>query len=242
MADSTQTDDGLRARDSSQEQEVPDNTTKSHDAPLAAVISAEASKKPVRQKAYAVFITAPQKPTAGLSILVRMPFDEAKRLVELLERSKRKESAARGAILKALAGIERRQRRSRDGLLQGNIPSELKNAIQTLARSQQNDVSDLLRDRLHEWIDPGTGNRRKKIVAGVSGRAGPIDYREYVRSSADIYARARMAGSLKRLQVEVGEGVAERVEHLVGKAQVTMGEFLAALVRDIIDSNAKSVL
>jgi hypothetical protein len=183
-----------------------------------------------------------QKSPSGVVILIQMPPKEAQAVAELANRTARAKSSANAGVLKALRAIREPETRVRLGLIQGNIPGELKSELIALAKGRDSDAAALLRDRLHSWIDPQTGRRRRYTKDDRSiGVRGPSNYRRYVSSFGDEYAKAKKSKSLKRYQIEVGENVAMRICNLLKNANISHGEFLTALAADVCQKMREKV-
>lgn len=191
-----------------------------------------ASKKnPAKTRSPAVSFAAT---ATGLSIRIAMPRELAKALTEKTEAKPRAKAKVSKAVLSALRGLENEKTRDRSGFLQADIPSQLKAQLMEVANANGSNVTALISDRLCEWINPHTGQLRlRKNKVGAPSRAGPKNYRDYVRPTKTMYSAALKTHSLARLQVEVGYKVAGLIEDLLYENRISKGEFLTALAADV---------
>ncbi len=186
---------------------------------------------PTKRRAPAVTFVA--RPT-GLSIIVTMPKAQAELIAAKAAKKARAKASASRTVLSALRELVDEETRDRSGCLQANIPSQLKADLAELAKAQGTDVTALILDRLAEWIDPITGERRlKKVKNGPLYHPGPKNYRTYVRATDAMYSEALKARSLVRLQIEVGVKIEGRIRSLLGRNRISKGRFLTAVADDV---------
>ncbi len=170
------------------------------------------------------------KDPRGLEILVSMPFEDAKYVADNVNRKSAKTDANK-AIMDALRSFERPKRRARIGLLQGNIPREARDALAAATAREGMSATDLISDLVSRWIDPHSGKFLTKTRPdGTRVRKGPANLKSFVAEGRRASEQAREAGTLVRLQVNVGKKLALRLDEYLDDFRVGRGEFLTALI------------
>lgn len=194
-------------------------------------------KKSTRTRAPAVQFKATE---TGLSIRIAMSHERAKAIEEKAVSTPRAKAKASRTALSALPYLENedeRDRRDRSGFLQADIPAQLKAKLAEVAKARGKDITGLVFDHLSKWINPNTGKRRiRRIRNGLRYYEGPTNYRNFASSIDEIYSEALRSGTLVRLQVEIGNGVALCIDGLLIRSRVSKGRFLTAVAADVLRS------
>lgn len=132
--------------------------------------------------------------------------------------------------------------RDRGGLLQGDVPRDLLEHLRRLAARARPkaDASDLVRARVHLWVDPKTGRRRPRRAKPDDAKprpAGPRNLDRHLAPSRQRYLEAKGAkgakGATVRFQVRFSKKAAGMIKGELADYGLEHGLFLTAIMERI---------